>query len=420
MLIRDASLLDGRRVDIRVRGGMIAEMAPRLEWRGETVVLQARGGAVLPGLHDHHVHLFALAASLHSVACGPPLDAAGLRARLRGAAGTGWVRGVGYHEQVAGEIDRAWMDDAVPDRPVRVQHRSGRLWIFNGAALGALGAGQGGGPDALTGRLYDGDDWMRERLPSAAPSLGDVGALLAGFGVTAMCDVTPGNDAAQFALLAEACACGALPQRVAVMGAAGLDGCADRPGCSVLGRKVHLHEGDYPDPDAFLADIARVRAAGRQIAVHCVTEADLVFTLSLFEEAGAYDGYRIEHGSMVPAGLIGRIAACGARVVTQPHFIAERGAAYSADIPLAEQDCLYRAASLIGGGVRVAGGSDAPFGGANPWASMAAAVARRTASGAVLGAEERLSPEAALGLFTSHWADAGGARRRGAGGAYSE
>jgi predicted amidohydrolase YtcJ len=107
-------------------------------------------------------------------------------------------------------------------------------------------------------------------------------------------------------------------------------------------------------------------------------------------------------------------------VVTQPHFIAERGDAYRADIPLVEQECLYRAGSLLRGGVRLAGGSDAPFGGANPWAAMAAAVERRTAGGFVLGAGERLSPEAALGLFTSHWRDAGGARRRVAVGAAAD
>ena len=32
----------------------------------------AAGGALLPGLHDHHLHLFALAAADASLRCGPP------------------------------------------------------------------------------------------------------------------------------------------------------------------------------------------------------------------------------------------------------------------------------------------------------------------------------------------------------------
>ena len=34
-----------------------------------------------------------------------------------------WLRGTGYHESVAGELDRHALDRWVPARPVRVQHR---------------------------------------------------------------------------------------------------------------------------------------------------------------------------------------------------------------------------------------------------------------------------------------------------------
>ncbi len=47
----------------------------------------------------------------------------------------------------------------------------------------------------------------------------------------------------------------------------------------------------------------------------------------------------------------------------------------------------------------MAGGTDMPFGRADPWQAMAAAVARTTAAGRVLGADERLTPEQALSLF---------------------
>ncbi|WP_229758442.1 hypothetical protein [Peterkaempfera bronchialis] len=50
-----------------------------------------------------------------------------------------WVRGVGYHESVAGPLDRDRLDALVAHRPVRVQHRSGALWILNSAGAALLG-----------------------------------------------------------------------------------------------------------------------------------------------------------------------------------------------------------------------------------------------------------------------------------------
>ena len=64
-------------------------------------MVDAAGGALLPGLHDHHVHLMAMAAARDSVDVGT----AGLAA-LRTAPGDDWVRAVGYHESIAGPLDR--------------------------------------------------------------------------------------------------------------------------------------------------------------------------------------------------------------------------------------------------------------------------------------------------------------------------
>ena len=62
LLIRDAEL-DGRRVDVRCAGGLVAEIGERITRRPGDEVLEAGGGALLPGLHDHHLHLLAMAAA---------------------------------------------------------------------------------------------------------------------------------------------------------------------------------------------------------------------------------------------------------------------------------------------------------------------------------------------------------------------
>jgi len=62
MLIQHAVTLEGAAVDLRVDAS-IDEVADSLTPRSAEDVLDAAGGTVLPGLHDHHVHLFSAAAA---------------------------------------------------------------------------------------------------------------------------------------------------------------------------------------------------------------------------------------------------------------------------------------------------------------------------------------------------------------------
>jgi predicted amidohydrolase YtcJ len=123
-------------------------------------------------------------------------------------------------------------------------------------------------------------------------------------------------------------------------------------------------------------------------------------------------GDRIEHASLVPAELLAELAASGLRVVTQPGFLADRGDDYLADVPVSDHADLYRCRSLLDAGVPVALSSDAPYGPVDPWAVVAAAVHRRTRSGAVAGAAERLPFDAALDAYLSRPGDPGGSPRR--------
>ncbi len=405
MLIRRAELRCGGIADVRVTEGRIAAIGSLPPLAGEPVA-EAGGGLLLPGLHDHHIHLAAWAAALGSVECGPPAvsDGSMLAASLA-APGAGWLRGIGYHESVAGEIDARWLDRAAPDRPVRVQHRSGRMWVFNSAGLAAVLAG-GDAPDGferrggrLTGRLFDGDDWLRARLGGRPPGLAEVGARLASYGVTGVTEVSPANDGVMARHLDGERRSGALPQRVLLAGSLALGAGDAARGIAIGPFKVHLHEAAPPDLDDLARDIALAHDRGRVAAIHCATEVELVIALAALRAGGVARGDRIEHASVAPDGLIADIAALGLTVVTQPHFIAERGDAYRAAIPPAEWPRLYRLAAFRAAGVALAGGSDAPFGGADPWAAMAAATSRRTASGQAIGRDEALTPEAALELF---------------------
>ena len=398
MLIARAEIFGGGLADLRIEHGKvtaIGHLAPRLGER----VLDLQGGAALPGLNDHHIHLMAYAASLESVSCGPPkvhgpdqlIEALGSASPNQ----DGWIRGIGYHESVAGDLERRWLDRHLPDVPIRVQHRSGRLWVVNGAGLKRLARSGADGalPAHDEGRFHDQDEALGRLWGRTPPSVGAASVRLASYGVTGLTDLTPQNDDAAAARFGDLRSNGSLLQAIRVGGVLRMNHRLTGP------TKVHLHDSAFPDFDGLCDLIRASHAQRREVAVHCVTEAELVFTLAAFREAGTCPGDRIEHASITPPALLSQLRELRLLVVTQPHFIAERGDAYRRDLTCAEQCWLYRCRGFLDRGIPLAGGSDAPFGHADPWRAMRAAVTRQTASAGILGEGERLTPEEALSLF---------------------
>ena len=422
MLIRRAEIEGVAGLDLRTVGGRIAEIGPRLDLHPQETVLDAAGGALLAGLHDHHIHLFALAAAQSSVRCGPPTvrNRAELERALRTASGSDtWIRGIGYHESVSGPLDRAGLDALVPDRPVRIQHRSGALWMLNSRAVDQLGLDAGtdhGGVERdahgrASGRLFRLDRWLRERIGAPEPpNLSEVGRRLASYGVTGLTDATPGNAAAELEAFLAALERGELPQRLVLMGRADLPEIDDaRVTRGAL--KLLLDDASLPELEELQRQIEQAHANGRPVAVHCVTRTQLFFALAGFAAVGVRAGDRIEHASVTPPDALEHFQQLPLTVVTQPGFVYERGDAYMKDVDAVDLPWLYRCRGFLEASVPLGGGTDAPFGEPDPWLAMRAAVERRTYSGAALGPEEAVSPERALALFTSP-AEAPGAAPR--------
>jgi predicted amidohydrolase YtcJ len=192
---------------------------------------------------------------------------------------------------------------------------------------------------------------------------------------------------------------------------------AARAGLARGARKLLLHEDALPSLDELTEAVRAAHAGGRAIAIHCVTRAELVLAGAALAAAGTQPGDRLEHAAVAPPDATHELAALALTVVTQPGFVHERGDAYAAEVEPRDQPWLWRCQGLLDAGLRVGGGTDAPFGEPDPWAAMRAAVSRRCQSGRVLGAEEAVSPERALALFTTPAEDPGGAPRRVAPGA---
>jgi predicted amidohydrolase YtcJ len=415
--------VDGALVDVSCANGVITDVAAHRSGRlGADVDIDADGGALLPGLHDHHIHLLALAAARRSLSVAPPsvTDPAGFDRLLHNVQRDTeeWLRVVGYHESNAGPLDRDRLDSLVPSRPVRVQHASGAMWVLNSAALDAAHLEhahvEGIERDEFgraTGRLYGLDDFLRDRIPATTLDLVGVGRELAGYGVTGVTDLTPTTNPGEVELLARSVARPDFPLNVTITGALDLPASAapELPRGPV---KLLVADHDLPDVRELARDIHRAHQQGRNVALHCASRIALVIALAAWDEASVMPGDRIEHGAEIPIELLPHLAELELTVVTQPSFVVDRGDRYLQDVPPEERADLWRCGSLVSAGVAVAAGTDAPFGHPDPWRAIAAAAERTTAAGMPLGPAERIAPRHALSLFQTSPHDPAGATRR--------
>nr|WP_245190358.1 amidohydrolase family protein [Leucobacter exalbidus] len=394
------------------------------------------------------MHLFALAASYTSVDCRSASSPAELGSLLRTApkGPDGSVRATGYSESLAGKLDRQALDKLAGNRSVRVQHRSGALWILSSAALRTLGLlhnfDQAKLPhpslelDAIgnpTGRVWRGDRWLRELAPAKPPQLSRVGHELARLGITGITDASPELDTTALTAFEAAQRTGALPQRLQLLGHAASpaqvspDLAVPRVRCAAGGqskigpRKIVLADHQLPSYNALVAELLVARSEGRAVAVHSVTLDSLALLLAAFEAVPPVIGDRIEHAAVIPQALVADIARFGLAVVTQPGFIAHRGDELGDDLGHAKDTDLYRVASLIRAGIPLALSSDAPYGPLSPWQVIHAAQYRRTPTGATIGVsgshrstyhDETIDPKQALMAYLAPLDSPGAAPRR--------
>ncbi len=386
-------------VDVVLSNGRISAIAQRFNGTGDGI--DGAGCTLIPGLIDQHMHVMASAAARES------LDLTGLTERDAVIAavrdfsvnlprGTS-LRATGYDERAAGLVTRAELDQWFPDRPMRILDRTGALWMVNSAMAACFNAPLPEGVDLSKGHIWRQDAWLRTQLGGAVPDIAALARELASVGVTGITDTSPHNGPSEAALFETALSDGRWPLRLQLMGR------EDLPVSFAYHRgplKLHYDERDLPDLDVVAARIVAARDQRRAVAAHCVSEAELVWFLAALDMAGgAGAGDRVEHGGIIPAALIPRLAEMDLTIVSNPGFIAARGDRYTAQIPAAEWRDLYRLQSLQKANVRLAAGSDAPYGPLDPWAGMRAAMRRLTASGQALGAVEALDGAAALRLY---------------------
>jgi predicted amidohydrolase YtcJ len=414
LLLRNVEIDGQAPFDVLICGGRIAKIGTRLigtRLGAAAQIIDGHGAALIPGLIDHHIHLFATAARADTVvlddARGPEEVGERLRRATAERAAGSWVRAAGYHEHHCGPLDRARLDVLAPDHRVRVEHQSGSLWLLNSLALQTVATSDA--PPCVerdvaglpTGNIWRGERWLRERIGRNAPRFAPIGQSLAAMGVTSVMDASPTTDAESASILAGAHRLGELPQRIGLMSAGSMSSAFDEA-VTVGPVKFLLDDHDLPDLDWLASAVAKAHEQRRCVAFHCVTYGELALALAAIDIAGPVAGDRIEHGSLIAGETVEDLRQKGLTVVVQPGFVRERGDRYLSEVDVDAQCDLYRCASLLQAGVPVVGSSDAPYGSMDPWAAMRASVVRTTCAGVLLGGEEAIQPQQALNLFLGH------------------
>src|SRR6267143_4055857 len=113
----------------------------RLRASPQTKVIDARGGMVVPGFIDSHVHFLAGGMNLASVQLRDARTPSDFIASIKAFAATvprgTWITGGDWdHENWGGDLpQRSWIDSITPDNPVWVNRLDGHMALANGMAL---------------------------------------------------------------------------------------------------------------------------------------------------------------------------------------------------------------------------------------------------------------------------------------------
>lgn len=214
---------------VAVRGNQILRVGSNREIkrlrRAQTIVVDAHGGAVLPGFNDAHADLIGTGLDARQVDLREAIDAEDLQARVREFAvahpDEAWILGGGWSDAafLTETPARELLDAAVPDRPVYLLSAQGRTAWANSKALSLAGLpSRTRGRKTLTGVL---DDRARTRVNKIVPrptetdrkrALLDAIAQAHRVGVTSVHHVARGDS--DVALLDEARRSGDLALRV--------------------------------------------------------------------------------------------------------------------------------------------------------------------------------------------------------------
>ena len=406
----------------------------------ETRVIDCQGKTIVPGFIDAHCHIGSLVNRLLSL----DLDPSNVRSiqelkeivrtKAKNTPSGRWIRGEGYNEFYLAEKrhpTRFDLDQAAPDNPTILIHRSRHACVLNSLGLKMVGIRDDseeppGGVierDLTTGEpngiLFEMLDYALERIPSLnSQSELDRGIMEANRqflsnGITSLGDATVTNDLERWESFKKLKLADKLQSRIYMMAGMGALVEFRRAGLATGYGDNHLKVGSLkivlseatgrlqPSQDELNRIVLKADTAGFQVAIHAVERSTVQAAIVALERLGDNRRrHRIEHCSECPPELRKRLSRPGAVIVSQPPFIYYSGERYLAQVSVEAQKWLYPFKSLIESGLVVAASSDSPVVPNNPLIGISAAVTRKAEQGQAVLLSEAVSAAQALEMYT--------------------
>ena len=184
---------------------------------------------------------------------------------------------------------------------------------------------------------------------------------------------------------------------------------------SLIGRSAAMHHCYHGEPensgfmrferDELIEKIGAAHRAGWTVATHAIGDAAVDHALDGIEAAHRDTPrgpvrHRIEHFAVASDEQIARAASLGVIAVPQGRFISDFGDGMAAALGAERTEHCYRMKSLLTAGMVLPGSTDSPISDGNPILSIHDMVNRRTASGMLFGASERLTIAEAVRAYT--------------------
>lgn len=409
-----------------------------------TRIIDCEGRTVVPGFIDAHCHVFSFLRKLLSLDLSPESVGSirdimeSVREKAANTPPGEWITGTGYNDFSLAEKrhpTRREIDEAAPDHPVVLSHRSLHACVLNTRALELAGITReteeppgghiGREPDTgePDGLLLEMLGYIREQvMPRMSGAEMERGIELAGRhylsqGITSLQDATVVNDYNRWLRFARFREKGLLKNRLYMMAGyehmdefrqAGLESGSGDSGLRLGNIKIVPSETGkriHPPQEELDRMVGEIHRAGFRAAIHAVRSETVEAAASSIEKALAAlpssdRRHRIEHCSECPPGMPERLRKAGIVVATQPPFIYFSGDRYLATVPPERQPWLYRIKTMAEAGLTVAGSSDSPVVDDRPLTGIHSAVNRRTESGQPLLPEEGIPAMQALAMYT--------------------
>lgn len=159
--------------------------------------------------------------------------------------------------------------------------------------------------------------------------------------------------------------------------------------------------------------VIKANRAGMQLAIHATGDRAIGAVLDAYEKAlidtpCSDHRHRIEHGSVLSESLISRIKRLQVVISTQPEIVTKFGDGFESTLGPERMKYAYPYKSLIESGVVVSGSSDCPLTFCSPLKGIEAAITRVSENtGKIISAEERVSLDEAVSMYTTNAAYVG-------------